>query len=361
MMNEEKYLVLLYSFIQFGPARTKLLVRFFGSAKSAWNAKESQLTKTGLSKKIVKSFLEYKNTLDEENYFTKLSENHVEYITQEDGKYPRNLLDIDDPPLVLYVRGKLEENDETSVAIVGSRKMSTYGREIAESFSSYLSGLGITIVSGLARGIDTHAHKGALLAEGKTIAVLGRGLDKIYPSENTRLAEKIVDNGGCLISEYPLGYPALRSNFASRNRIISGMSRAVIVVEGEKKSGTLLTASHAANQGREVFAIPGQITSPLSAAPHYLINNGARLTISPEDVLAELDLQLKVNKNKLERVLPKSKNEKIILETLERESLHIDEIARISTLKVSDLSARLTVMEIKGLVKNLGQGIYKKL
>ncbi len=223
-----------------------------------------------------------------------------------------------------------------------------------------LGNLGITIISGLARGIDSAVHRGCLSVGGKTVAVLGNGLDTVYPLENTGLAVEIIKKGGAIISEYALGYPALPINFAVRNRIVSGLSDAVIVIEGAEKSGTLLTAAHAAEQGKTVFAVPGQITSPLSAAPLFLLKNGAKMATGTKDILDELDLQIKVDKEKIENIVPGSPQEAKLLEILENEPLHLDELVRISGGKTPEISARLTIMEMKGLVRNLGKGIYKK-
>jgi DNA processing protein len=202
--------------------------------------------------------------------------------------YPKNLRELEGAPKALYVKGSIKILNSPCCAIVGSRKMSSYGQEVAKSISSDLAAKGVTIVSGLARGVDTEAHKAALSVGGRTIAVLGCGLDRIYPPENFSLADEIVKKGGTLVSEYPLGYPISPSNFAARNRIISGLCRAVVVVEGAAKSGTLLTASAAADQGRTVFAVPGPITSALSAAPLFLLQNGARIFTTTEEVFDEL-------------------------------------------------------------------------
>lgn len=175
--------------------------------------------------------------------------------------------------------------------------MTPYGKEVAQYFSREIAGCGVVIISGLARGIDTVAHRGALSVGGRTIAVVANGLDAIYPPENTALAGEIVEKGGAILSEYPLGHPALPLNFRFRNRIVSGLSKALVVVEGLKRSGTLITASHAADQGRTVFAVPGQITSPTSEAPHFLLQNGARMALSPKDILDELSLEVKVDKD----------------------------------------------------------------
>ncbi len=360
-MSDSKYLLACYSFIPFGPQRLKLLVKYFKNPKNVWNATKSDLLDVGLSQKIVSEFIGHRQNFEVDEYLLKLKKNNVNFLTYKDSDYPENLKDLENAPLVIYYKGQIKRADANSVAIVGTRKMTSYGREVAYNFSSRLASLGVTIISGLARGIDTAAHKASLESGGRTIAALGCGLNLIYPPENLGLAKNIINSGGAIISEYPLDYPALRINFANRNRIISGLSRAVVVVEGLEKSGTLLTASHAAEQGRTVFAVPGQITSPMSGAPHFLIKNGAKIAFGVEDILAELNLQLKVDKEAVEKIMPSDETEAKIIDILENEPLHLDEAARISGLKVSDISARLTVMEIKGMVKNLGGGIYKKI
>lgn len=359
-MTERQALAALYSYIYFGPARTRLLVDYFGNAQKAWQSSEIKLLETGLKKERAKEFIKYRDNFNSRQYFRKLKKFHIGFTTINDLSYPKNLRDLDNAPLVLYTRGKLTELSESAVAIVGTRKMTSYGREVTEQFAYELASMGITIVSGLAQGIDTVAHNGALNAKGKTIAVLACGLDQVYPPGNTFLAKKIVEKGGAVLSEYPLGYPAMRENFASRNRIISGLSKAVLVVEGAQRSGTLLTASAAAEQGRPVFAVPGQVTSPMSAASHFLIRNGANIAFSTRDILSELNIQFRVDKKAIEQVMPAGKKEKKLAEILETEPLHLDELAAISGFEVADVSARLTIMELKGLVKNLGGGMFKK-
>ena len=359
-MTEKEYLICLSAFVPFGPARLDLLLSYFGNARKVWNASSSLLLSLGLSDKLVTGFDNFRKVFNPRDYFQRIIKMNINVILRSDKEYPKNLLEIDSCPLVLYVLGEILEEDENSVAIVGSRKMTSYGKEVAAMFSSELAGVGVTVVSGLARGIDTVAHRSAIEAGGRTIAVLGCGLDLIYPPENKKLALDI-SNNGAVISEFPLGYPALRPNFAFRNRIISGLSKAVVVVEGERKSGTLLTASHAAEQGKIVFAIPGQITSPMSQASSFLIKNGAKIAFSPSDVLEELDIQFRVDKKKVLKVSPADEAESAILDAVSGESLHLDEIARILGLEVSFVSAKLSLMEIKGLVKNLGGGNYKKV
>jgi DNA processing protein len=358
-MSDREYLVAVSSFIPFGPARIKLLLSYFGSAKKIWQAEKSKLIKLGLGEQRTADFVKYREELNCQKYFAKLEKLSIGCFTFSDKAYPPNLKDLPNAPIVLYIKGKLKVSDINAVAIVGSRKMTAYGREVTGKFSSELASFGVTVVSGLARGIDTEAHQAALSVGGRTIAVLGCGLDLVYPPENTQLASEIV-HSGALLSEYPLGYPAIPLNFASRNRIISGLAKAVLVIEGAEKSGTLLTASHAAEQGRTVFAVPGQITSPLSGAPLFLIKNGAKMATSTKDILEELDIQIKVDREVVEKILPASPEEEKILAILENENLHLDEIARISSLATSIISARLTMMELKGLVKSLGGGIYKK-
>ncbi len=360
-MTQEETLISLCSFVPFGPARIKLLLSYFKSARRVWAASAKSFKKIGLGEKRTSEFLQYRENFDPKEYFNRLKKLKIGVVTFKDKNYPENLKDLSDAPMVLYFKGNIKSAQGAAIAVVGSRKMTSYGREVTEKFAGELASFGITIVSGLARGIDTSAHKSALAVGGKTVAVLGCGLDSVYPPENFKLADEIVKKGGALISEYPLGHPALPINFASRNRIISGLSRAVLVIEGAEKSGTLLTASAAADQGRTVFAIPGQITSPLSAAPLFLIKNGAKTATRVGDILEEIDLQIKVDREEVEKIMPTTAQEEEILSYLTNEPLHLDELARISTLDISDISARLTVMELKGMVKNMGGGVYKKV
>jgi DNA processing protein len=360
-MADKRALIALSTFVPFGPVRIGLLVSYFGSPRKAWEASESSLLEIGLSKKLVAGFAVHRAGFDITDYFSRLRKQNIKIMTIGSSEYPVNLKEIETAPVVLYVKGNLKAFTINSVAIVGSRKMTSYGKEVTERFAGELASLGVAIVSGLARGVDTIAHQSTLAVGGKTLAVLGCGPDLVYPLENTGLAKRIIENDGAVISEYPLSYPALRVNFANRNRIISGLSKAVVVVEGQEKSGTLLTASHAANQGRQVFAVPGQITSPQSGAPHLLIKSGAKPATSVNDILEELDLQLKVDKEQMEKAMPNSNEEEKLMQILENEPLHLDEIARISSLEVSDISARLAIMELKGLVKNTGRGVYRKI
>lgn len=359
-MNEREYLVSLSSFIPFGPARISLLLSYFGSAKKTWLAPDKTLYKLGIGETRTQKFIQYRDNFNYKTYFNQLNKLEISFLIKTDKNYPQNLIGLDGSPTVLYVKGEPEILNERSVAVVGTRKMTSYGRDITKIFCEGLVGADIVVVSGLARGVDTTAHICTLNNKGKTVAILGNGLDSIYPPENKNLFSEILKSGGCVVSEYPLGYPAFPANFVNRNRIISGMSDATLVIEGAQQSGTLLTASHAAEQGRVVFAVPGPITSPMSQAPLYLIKNGAKIATSPKDILEELGWQEIIEKKIIEKLSPSGPEEEKIIKVLELESLHVDEIARISRLESSQVSARLTIMEMKGLVKSLGQGVYRK-
>ncbi len=360
-MTEDWYLTAIYAFNYFGPARVKLLLSYFGKAKDVWKSPNEKLIEIGLSNEKVTAFDNFRKCFDIEKYFNRLDSLKIRVVTILDKNYPQNLKGLDGAPSALYYKGSLTCLETNSVAVVGSRQMTSYGKEVTEKFSGELSDFGITIISGLARGVDTCAHRACLAAGGKTVAVLGNGLDSIYPPENLKLSQEIINTKGALISEYPLGHPALPTNFAARNRIISGLASAVIVIEGAEKSGTLLTAAHAAEQGKTVFAVPGQITSPLSKAPLFLLKNGAKMATETKDILDELDLQIKVDRQLFEKIVPGSPEEELLLEILKNEPLHLDELVRISRCKTAEISARLTIMEMKGMVRNLGKGMYKKL
>lgn len=358
-MNEKEYLVSLYAFLPLGPLRTKLLIKYFGSAKKVWYATGNKLIEVGLNPKIVHSFDKFRRNFNGSGYFKRVNELGVKILTINEKEYPGNLRDLENAPLVLYVRGNLPDFTGRAIAMVGSRKMSSYGKEVAHKLGSELANLGVIIVSGLAFGIDTVSHLAALEVKGLTVAVLASGVDVITPSSNIYVAKKILGSGGAIISEYPLGTLPLRTYFPNRNRIIAGLSNGVLVVEGTQKSGTFHTVNSAANYGRQVFAVPGPIYSPASEFPNYLIKNGAKMITSSKDVAEELHLGMVMNLDDKPGTPADNKKEKKLLEILS-EPLHLDEIVRISTLKVADISATLTVMELKGLVKNLGGGIYKK-
>jgi len=275
-----------------------------------------------------------------------------------DDRYPENLRQIYDPPIVLYLKGDLCPEDSLAVAVVGSRRSSPYGRQFARRLARALASEGVTVVSGMARGIDTEAHLGALEAEGRTIAVLGSGMDRIYPPENRQLASQIAHHGAVL-TEFPLGTPPERWNFPVRNRIISGLSLGVVVVEASSRSGALITASLALEQGRSVFAVPGYAGAVTSRGTHSLIRQGAKLVEDPEDVLEEILPQYE-GKGETEKAgAPEvSKEERMLVELLETGPMHIDELSRRVSLDAAKVSALLTQMEIKGIVLQMPGKVF---
>lgn len=359
-MTEKEASIAFSCFPQIGPARFKLFCQYFGSALNAWSAPIEEYKKIGLSIKILDAFAKFRKQFVLSKYLESLEKYKIRAITSSESEYPNRLRGIQDAPYLLYARGNynLEQMCEISVAVVGTRKMTTYGRDMTEKFVVGLVDNSVAIVSGLALGIDSIAHKTAIDNNGTTVAVLGNGLDTIYPPRNRQLGEEILKRGGAIISEYPLGFPAMPQNFPFRNRIVSGVSLGVLVIEGSEKSGTLLTASSAANQGREVFAVPGSVNSPMSWVPHHLIRNGAKLVESVDDILNELEVHTKSRKQKAKLALPQTEEEQKIWEILAREGLNIDGLVRISGLSIGMILATLTRMELKGMVKNVG-GVYR--
>jgi DNA processing protein len=277
----------------------------------------------------------------------------VTLLTWLDEGYPRRLKEIDQPPPVLYVRGELTTKDEWAVAIVGTRKFTHYGQQAAEEVAAFLARNGVTVVSGLARGVDSIAHQAALDAGGRTMAVLGCGVDQIYPPENRKLAEAMMENGA-ILSDYPIGTPPEGVNFPPRNRIISGLSIASVIVEAGDKSGALITAQFALEQGRDVFAVPGSIFSPASKGPNRLIREGAHPLLSPEDLMQALDLAMITEHQTARKVLPADATEAALFAAIGYEPVHIDEIGRQTNLPIEKVSATLALMELKGMVRQVG-------
>ena len=279
----------------------------------------------------------------------------IETITIEDNNYPKILREIKDPPRILYYIGSLPRAESSSFAVVGTRMASSYGKQVALEIAGDLAEAGLTIVSGLAPGIDTFCHQAVVEKEERTIAVLGTGLDEksIYPQSNLKLARKIIEKG-LLISEYPPGTPGLKQNFPRRNRIISGLSFGVLVIEAKERSGSLITAGWALKQGKKVFAVPGSIYSTNSRGTNYLIKNGAKLVENANDILKELDLP-SINKSE---IIGETAEESRILEILKEGGLYIDEIIKRTGLNPANVSSALAIMEIRGKVRNLGGNIY---
>lgn len=330
-----------------------LLDAFDGDLKAAWEAPISKFESIGLSGRIIENLARVRSQIDLEQVWQRMTAAGISAVTWDDETYPRMLREIDQPPPIFYQKGEILPEDETAVAIVGTRRVTAYGRGVTEELAAYLARNRVTVVSGLARGVDAIAHRSALHAGGRTVAVLGSGVDRIYPPEHQQLAAEIAE-AGAVISDYPPGTAPESTNFPPRNRIISGLSLAVVVVEASDTSGALITASFAADQSRDVLAVPGNITSPNSKGTNLLIQNGARPLLKPEDVMEVLNLE-QINTRRLARtLLPADETESQILKVIGENTLSVDEISFLSGLQIEIVSATLAMMELKGLVRNSG-------
>ena len=336
-----------------GAVRLQALLDYFGDAESAWNAPAFDLVSAGLSKKLAERVLETRASLDLEQYMANLQAQEIQILTWDDSNYPAHLKQIDQPPPILYLKGAFSPEDAWAVAIVGTRAVTAYGRQVTEEIATVLAQNGVTIVSGLARGVDAVAHSAAVKAGGRTLAVLGSGVDRIYPPEHRALAEKIMLQGAVL-SDYAPGTPPESANFPPRNRIISGLSLAVVVIEAAETSGSLITASFAAEQGREVFAVPGNIFAPQSKGTNRLIANGAKPLLVVNDILDALDLTRNIERREIRKALPADPTEAALFQLIGAEPLHVDEIRAQSGLPIDRVSSTLAMMELKGMVRQVG-------
>lgn len=337
-----------------GSVRLKKLLEYFDKPENILKAAEEKLMAvSGIGKEIAHKI----TTLRQEDLSKELKlarELGLEIIAKDDLDYPSNLKQIYDPPIILYVKGRLIQEDDRALAIVGSRRASLYGRACAEKFATELAQQGITIVSGMARGIDTCAHRGALNSLGRTIAVIGSGFKYIYPEENKELAQEIARNGA-VVSEFPISAPPLRQNFPRRNRIISGLVLGVLVVEAARNSGALITADFALEQGREVFALPGELTSRNSFGTNGLIKQGAKLVSCIDDIMEELDLARRCEKepdkpvNRIENITDDSG----LYELFSESPINLDEIAMLTKLDIPRISDILVKLQLQKLIKQL--------
>ena len=361
MSNQQlKYWVGFSQITSIGPNRFQKLLKGFPSMEQAWNAPLWQMGQAGLEEHVIAEIVRRRQEVNLDDEMAKLEKENVRVITILDENYPKLLKEIYSPPQLLFYRGQLPSDDEFLLAIVGTRKPSSYGQHVTKTLARELAQSGLTIISGLALGIDSLAHSAALEGSGKTLAVLGCGLERanVYPASNRYLGEKIAAQGGCLISEHPLGTPPLKHHFPRRNRIISGISLGTLVVEAPLKSGALLTAQLALEQNREVFAVPGNITSAYSAGANNLIKMGARLVQSAQDVLETLNLQKATEYLAASAIVPESEEEVKILPLLKNEPIHVDELARACGLPIQIINATLTLMEMKGKVRHMGGMMY---
>jgi len=362
---------------QVGPrAATKLLERF-GSAENVFHATRSELESLRLRAESIESILkrEFHEKAVEE--LEKVKSLGGDVLLLDDGSYPYLLREIADPPINLYVKGDWQACfDAPCVAVIGSRRCSTYGENASEMISRDLAANGICVVSGLARGIDTAAHRGAINGKGKTIAVLGTGIDQVYPKENAHLVGEILESGGAIVSQFPLETPPLKDNFPYRNRIISGLSLGVLLVEASERSGSLITARLAMEQNREVMAVPGNITSKNSFGTNYLIKSGAKLVQQWQDVVTELPQEISAailppkldekesdKKPNQQELIPANLNENEckVWQTLSAdEATHIDALLETSSLSFGDLNAALLGLEMRELIRALPGKCYAR-
>ena len=336
-----------------GAARLQALLDYFGDIRTAWRAPAHDLRQAGLDRRSLNNLLKARDKLDLDAQLGRLAKAGAHVLTWDDSDYPPNLRQVFNAPPVLYVRGRIETRDEWAVAIVGTRRASVYGKEATRMMASGLALAGVTIVSGMARGIDTVAHRTCLDAGGRTIAVLGCGVDVVYPHENARLVTEIVERGA-VVSEYALGTRPEASNFPPRNRIISGLALGTVVAEAGMSSGARITADFAAEQGRDVFAVPGNIFNRGSQGTNQLIQQGAKLVCNVTDILEELNLTMVSEQAQVRAVIPENKTEAILLDRLSAEPVHVDELRRAVQLPIAQVSSTLALMELKGMVRQVG-------
>jgi len=352
-MDDKRYWIGFNLIKGIGAVRLQALIQHFGDLEVAWKASPVDLAEAGLGRKVIERVIQARAEVDLGKLWDKIESQGIKILTWQDESYPGRLKEIDQPPPVLYIRGEYLQDDLFAVAIVGTRRVTAYGRQITEEISSFLAANGITVISGLARGVDAIAHQNTLKAGGRTIGVLGSGVDKIYPPEHRGLAEQMMERGA-VISDYALGTPPDASNFPPRNRIISGLSLAVVVIEAGETSGALITAEFAAEQGREVFAVPGSILAPQSKGTNKLIQRGALPLLTMNDLMQALDLTRVGEHQAARRAIPADETEARLMNVLGSEPLHVDEIRNQADLPIEKVSATLALMELKGMVRQVG-------
>ncbi len=353
MTSREAYIA-LNMIDEVGPVRVRALLDRFGTPEAILDASRQDLMQVqGVGDEVARNVTGWREAIDLASELDRIDKAGIRVVTRDDADYPKRLREIYDPPLVLYVRGVLNERDALAVGVVGSRRTSLYGQEMSRKLAYQLARVGVTVVSGLARGIDAAAHKGALQAKGRTVAVIGCGIDTVYPPENNKLADEIVEKGGAVVSEFPFGVKPDRQNFPMRNRVISGWSIGVVVVEANLKSGALITAKQAMEQGREVFAVPGRADSVLSRGTNKLIKDGAKLTEDLEDILGEFGYLFPKEKQASETAIQLSDVERQVMASIGEEEVVVDEIIRATGLTSASVSATLLGLEMKRIVKQL--------
>ena len=340
-----------------GPVRFRRLLQVCGGAEAAWHACDLEMAAAGLERRTADSLRRLQRTSSPEAVAASLEKLGIATLTLLDPDYPSALRHITDPPPVLFVKGALPPDDTLTVALVGTRRATAYGRTVAERLARELAQAGVAVVSGLARGVDTVAHQAVLEASGCTVAVLGNGLDQVYPPENASLARRAIERGA-LVSEFSPGVPPDALNFPRRNRLISGLSAATVIVEAGERSGALITADYALEQGREVFAVPGSILSVMSVGPNTLLKQGAAPVTCAQDILDALDTG---SRAPVAHSLPRLEaDESSVWQALDGDPRHIDDLARELKRGAGELSATLAVLELKGLARQVGAMTYAR-
>jgi DNA processing protein len=364
--GEEKYWLAFSRVDGIGPRRLERLLSYFGCLSDAWGASAGDLMAAGVEAKLIERVLAFRKKFDPSAELARLEKLGIEVLIQGDGRYPTRLAATEGRPPLLYMRGNLLPEDELTVGVVGTRKATPYGKNVTQQLVGEMAAQGITIVSGMARGIDTFAHQAALQAGGRTIAVLGCGVDVVYPAENANLLQRILkEERGAILSEYPPGTQPEAHNFPPRNRIISGISMGVLVVETGAKGGALITVNYANEQGREVMAVPGSIFSPTSAGTHALIQQGATLVTSVSDIMQALGLAQQsmalADMSEAQEIVGDDEVERALIRIIAGgggEPRHVDDITLESGLSTAVVSGALTMMELKGKIRNMGSMRY---
>ena len=360
----DQYWIWLSSVEHIGPKRFYQLLSIYEDARSVWDALGAGGSPSEM-KFLGYQALQSLRAARNEGFFyrllDRLDRQEVRAITRLSDAYPAQLTTIYDPPPTLYVRGAASLDSERMFAIVGSRRSTRDGQRAAREIAEGLAGAGVTVVSGMARGIDTYAHEGALAADGCTIAVLGCGVDVCYPPENEGLMQRIIESGGAVVSEYPLGTKPLAGNFPPRNRIISGLSAGTVLVEGAQKSGAMITVNCALDQGRDVFAVPGSIYSPLSAAPNRMIVDGATPVISPWEILEyyRWGKSPEVSAANPHREIELDADEAALVNPMREQELSFEELTQITGFSPSKLNSHLTMLELRGIIVKVPGGMYR--
>jgi DNA processing protein len=365
-MNSSEACIALNMLPTVGPVRLRKLLAVFEKPKRILAAKRSELRAVeGIGGEVADQIAGWESTVDLAAELNRVRDFGASVITQESSSYPRSLREIHAPPIVLYVWGELQERDHHAIGIIGARRTTHYGMESAKKLAYQVAYAGLTVISGLARGIDTAAHQGALAAKGRTIAVIGSGLAKLYPPENAALADKIRTGNGAIVSEFSMEIEPDRQTFPMRNRIIAGWSHGILVVEAGLNSGALITAAQALEQGRSVYAVPGHINAPSAMGSNRLIQQGAKLVMSASDILEDLQILLPETKPSPEAAMrplpPLSEDERRVYEAIDSSETAIDQIAGRCNLPSATVSSTLLALELKRLVKQLPGKYFVKL